>query len=327
MWIFVVLTLAVLAIALYDFFVSKAWHELTYAERDDQSAFLRERHRRANAIRKAYNRLMLVIVAVISALAVSALVANKTFGGSGSAIQPPKPYDTTQLTLEAPPLQPVETLPESYKLEGNAGIDSHAQNEQEAEDGADTPEDNRPNKSQNDNGRPTINNPTEQPGKTPSKTPTILRSPDDQALYDQSQRQLQEMRDRADARKKKEEQRKLDELRRKQEGNKQTNDPTKVTSKSGTADVDWNHSWRKAFQNNDDNVRTPKYTCPSGVAGKVTIKVKVNSNGNVISATAVSGGVDGCLVEQALLYARTKTRFEVSSKEIDEGTLVYTFYP
>lgn len=322
MVIFVVLALMVLAIALYDFFVSRTWHELLYAERNDQNAALRERHRRANAIRKAYNRLMLVIVAVITALAVSALVANKTLGGGGNVIQPPKPYDTIQLTLEAPPMEHIETLPESYKLEGNAAIDQNAQEERRKQDGSERPDDGRP--SQNNGGS---NNPTEQASKTPNKTPTILRSQTDQEIYNQGQSTYEEMKRRSAERQRQREQQRADQLARQQNGNKPTNDPTRVNSKSGTADVDWDHSWRKAFQNRDDNVRTPKYTCPSGVAGKVKIKVRLNSNGDVISATPLTSGVDQCLIDQALLYARTKSRFETSSKEMDEGVLTYTFYP
>ncbi len=322
MVIFVVLVLMVLAIALYDFFVSRAWHDLLYAERNTQSAALRERHRRANAIRKAYNRVMLIIVACISALAVSGVVANKTFGGGGNATEPPKPYDTIQLTLEAPPMEHIETLPESYKLEGNAAIDQSAQDEKRAQEGRDRPDDGKP--SRNNGGS---NNPTEKASTTPNNTPTILKNKTDQEIYNQGQNTYEEMKRRGEERARQREQQKLDAAKRRQEGNKNPDPNKPPPSKSGTADVDWDHSWRKAFQNRDDNVRTPKYTCPSGVSGKVKIKVRVNSNGDVITATPLTSGVDQCLIDQALLYARTKSRFETSSKEIDEGILTYTFYP
>jgi TonB family protein len=98
------------------------------------------------------------------------------------------------------------------------------------------------------------------------------------------------------------------------------------TSKSGTADVDWNHGWRKAYQNNDDYLRSPKYMCQPGVSGKVVVRVKVNSNGNVTSATSLTTGIDPCLIETAIAYAY-KSRFEPSSKSVDEGTVTYTYYP
>jgi len=326
-WIFAVLVVMVLAVSLYDFFVAREWHEVTYSEDASLSPALKERHRRANDIRKTYNRVMLLIVAGLLAFAVSAIYVNETFGSGMNAVLPRPKFDTIQMSLEAPPLQPIETLPESYKLEGNSSRNSHAQEAQKAEEGKVQPTDpdnpadpsSNPDKSKPD--KTTVTPPVTQPKS--KKNPNLNAS--DQAWVEQAERQQEELHERTRQRAFKREQTRLLEEQKRQNGNK----PTKIeqpTSKSGTADVDWNHSWRKAFQNNDDNLRSPKYMCQPGVSGKVIIKVKVNSNGNVISAVSLTSGVDQCLIETAIAYAY-KSRFEPSSKASDEGNVTYTYYP
>lgn len=96
-------------------------------------------------------------------------------------------------------------------------------------------------------------------------------------------------------------------------------------SYSGNVMVEWN--LRDAFQNNNWYVRNPGYTCGYGSSGKVTIRIKANQNGNVISAVydpSLSRGANSCMIEQAVKYAKM-SRFVYSSNEGQEGTITYTF--
>ncbi len=79
---------------------------------------------------------------------------------------------------------------------------------------------------------------------------------------------------------------------------------------------------------NDEAIDLPSPQYPSGgkavrASGEVRVQVKVDTNGNVISATAVSGHP---LLRQAAEAAAKKARFKVSD-EISLGILVYTFPP
>lgn len=323
MLIFTVLILMVLSVSLYDFFVTRAWHEVTYFENNEQTSALRERHRRANSIRKAYNRIMLVIVGGLLAATVSAIFVNEKFGGGTGPIKPLPPIDTVQMTLEAPPLEPIETLPETYKLEGNSVRNSRAQEEQKAEEGKDKPSgaDDRPKSTPHDKP-PTPDSPVLPARLSLLKRPKNMNDADWE-VYKKGEETRQDILERTEVQKKKAAAKEAqDALTKSQNGAKPTK-PEQSASKTGTADVDWDHNWRKAHQNNDDKVPTPKYMCD--FSGKVVVLVKVNADGTVRSAKALTTNVAGCLIQEAERYA-LKARFEASSKLLDEGKLTYTFY-
>jgi outer membrane biosynthesis protein TonB len=313
MWIFVLLVLFVLGISLYDFYVSRVWQELQVG--DDHSAKVRARHRRAATLRRTYNRVMLftvggLIVALVLSFYTRSIVSNMY---PASQVEKPK-YDTIQMSLEAPPLEDIRTMQENVKIEGNAGIDQEAQEEREKSDGQ------KPQETASPPDNPLKSN--ERPASVTDDQKNNLRTTSDKDLYDQSQRQYSEMMQRKSQREQQREQARQDQLRKMQDGRTKpvNNQPA---SKSGTADVDWNRSYRKAYQSREDYVPTPKYMCDEG--GKVIILVKVGSDGYVKSATPQSSGAAGCLVEEAQRYAM-KARFESSSKPLDEIRLTYTFY-
>lgn len=94
----------------------------------------------------------------------------------------------------------------------------------------------------------------------------------------------------------------------------------------GDTDVKWDLGGRDAHQHNNGNVKVPGYTCGEGINATIVVKIKVNSNGDVISAELKSNsGGNQCCINQALNYARNKSRFEYSPKEIQEGTITYKF--
>ncbi|MCE3296254.1 MAG: hypothetical protein K0R65_1968 [Crocinitomicaceae bacterium] len=126
----------------------------------------------------------------------------------------------------------------------------------------------------------------------------------------------------------------LEDLRNKQKtSSNPTNSKTEQnnnggsTAYSGNVMVRWELSGREPHQNNEWYVRNPGYTCGHGSNGVVFIRIKVNQNGNVISATYVpeqSKGASGCMIEQAKKYAML-SRFNYSSSASQDGKIIYTF--
>lgn len=99
------------------------------------------------------------------------------------------------------------------------------------------------------------------------------------------------------------------------------------TAFAGSVMVDWSLSNRNPHQNNNWYVRNPGYTCGHGSAGKVSVIIKVNQNGDVISAVPSStSGANACMIEQAVKYAKlSRFNFASSAPKMQEGTIVYTF--
>ena len=85
---------------------------------------------------------------------------------------------------------------------------------------------------------------------------------------------------------------------------------------------------RSPHNNDIWNVRNPGYTCGQGMSGEVVVKIRVNTNGNVVYAKAISNvsGLNPCLVEQSEAYAKM-SRFNTSSTDNQEGTITYRFVP
>lgn len=106
-----------------------------------------------------------------------------------------------------------------------------------------------------------------------------------------------------------------------------TNQTGGNTAFAGSVMVDWSLSNRNPHQNNNWYVRNPGYTCGHGSAGKVSVVIKVNQNGDVISAVPSStSGANACMIEQAVKYAKlSRFNFASSAPKIQEGTIVYTF--
>ena len=99
------------------------------------------------------------------------------------------------------------------------------------------------------------------------------------------------------------------------------------TAYAGNVMVDWALKGRNPHQNDNYWVRNPGYTCGYGSAGTITVHIKVNQNGDVISAVpTASSGSNQCMIEQAVAYAK-KSRFNYSSSAPaqQEGTITYKF--
>lgn len=103
--------------------------------------------------------------------------------------------------------------------------------------------------------------------------------------------------------------------------------PTSNNAFAGRTMVEWSLSGRSPHNNNDYYVRNPGYTC-GAVAGTITMRIKVDQNGDVISAkydSNMSNSSNECMLRQAEKYA-LKSRFDYSSSnKSQEGTITYTF--
>lgn len=116
---------------------------------------------------------------------------------------------------------------------------------------------------------------------------------------------------------------------------KQTSTNPNNTSQSGSDNkyggntmVDFSLTSRNPFQNNTWYVRNPGYTCGYG-SGVIVVDIKVNQNGNVISAELNAGKSSGgneCMINKALEYAK-KSRFNYSGSapKTQSGWIKYTF--
>lgn len=229
--------------------------------------------------------------------------------------------DTTEFVLNNVQ-NTVETPPSAFNHQGNNG-----DNQPVAQNGAQTNDDGKSEQPQSTSTAattPTEN--TNNSGQKPNK-----RTSAEQSIYD-FERQLKEQaggnveRDRI--------QKEWDERKRQRE-NKEKQKPAITGGNGGVAGtnsgvdgktlVTWDLDGRKAHQNDDSNVKIPGYTCGKGINTKVTVRVKVNANGDVIYAKSTAPeGTNQCCVDKAEAYAK-KSRFEYSAKTVQEGTITYTF--
>lgn len=129
-------------------------------------------------------------------------------------------------------------------------------------------------------------------------------------------------------RQREETQRKKQQFEQDQKNKQTTNQGQTVSTKKGKTMVSFDLSNRKPHNNDISNIKNPGYTCEQGSYGEVTIKIKVNSLGQVTSATPQSAytNLNPCLVEQALKYAKI-SRFNAADVNSQDGTITYIFMP
>lgn len=86
---------------------------------------------------------------------------------------------------------------------------------------------------------------------------------------------------------------------------------------------------RDAHQNNNWYVRNPGYTCGYGSSGKVVVRVKVNQNGDVVTAEydpSASSNANACMIEQAEKYAKmSRFNYSPNAPKLEDGWISYTF--
>jgi hypothetical protein len=129
----------------------------------------------------------------------------------------------------------------------------------------------------------------------------------------------------------------MEELKKQQKSNEKTavdvesdrNTSGGNKSYAGNVMVDWTLKSREAHQNNNWYVRNPGYTCGHGSSGKVTIKIRVDQAGNVVSSVYVpemSFNANSCMIEQATKYAgMSRFNYSASAPKTQDGIITYTF--
>jgi hypothetical protein len=216
----------------------------------------------------------------------------------------------------------VETPPSAFNHQGNNG-----DNQPVAQNGSASEEDGeseRPQTTSTNSTTPKENASTS--GQKPNK-----RTSAEQSIYD-FERQLKES---AGGNAERERIQKEWDERKRQRENKEKQKPAITGGNGGVAGtnsgvdgktlVTWDLDGRKAHQDDNSNVKIPGYTCGKGINAKVTVRVKVNANGDVIFAKSIAPeGTNSCCVDKAEAYAK-KSRFEYASKSLQEGTITYTF--
>lgn len=86
---------------------------------------------------------------------------------------------------------------------------------------------------------------------------------------------------------------------------------------------------RFPHNNNDWHIRNPGYTCGNNANGLVAIAIRVNQNGDVVSARYVpemSNNANACMIEQAEIYAKkSRFAFRGDAPKTQDGFIYYTF--
>jgi hypothetical protein len=313
-WLLVILALGV---SLFNYFDSKDLKKLTvtaFAQRNKKYG--------AYTMSRDYGHIMLVIVASLSVICVFSIGTQKDFWMGGELPEMKQQYfDTITLSLDTPPEELEPTLPPSYTIKSEEGSGGQEAADQEAKeevkktpDSPDTPRKEQPQKE------------TQEPQKeTPEK---IITDPRDPEYYrNAGSKAIADAKARADARKQKEEQRRQDAMKRQGQDVKGQNGQEGSVPKTQPM-VDFSLSGRTPYNNDDYWVRNPGYTCGKGEGGTVIVAIKVNSNGNVIDAVPTGNhkSLDQCIVQRAIEYAKM-SRFNASSKAVQEGTITYKYKP
>ncbi len=308
-----IIVLILLAFSLFVYVDNAEWKELSYSV---QEQLFPNKKYGAYRIRNAQSTIIVLILLSCLALAGGAIFVKRGLNAGGPPIQDivKEISDTVQFNLEMQ--EPLETPPSQFKFEGDNGDSQPV-----AQEGSDEPDDEEVEET---NPQNVANKPKDQNTKPKNSNP-------EQSIYDFEKEQFKQSGGAAERERI---QREMDERKRQREqkakqqaqnGGAGGNAGGKPSSSEGETMVSWDLDGRDAHQKNDWYVRNPGYTCGKGINAKVVIKVKVNSNGEVVTATSMAPpGTNTCCIDQALKYARL-SRFEYSSKMLQEGTITYHF--
>ncbi len=100
------------------------------------------------------------------------------------------------------------------------------------------------------------------------------------------------------------------------------------TQFAGQTMVSYKLENRVPHNKNDWYIRNPGYTC-NNANGKVVVAIRVNNNGDVVSARYVpemSNGANNCMIEQAERYAKmSRFAYSGSAPKTQEGYIYYNF--
>lgn len=98
---------------------------------------------------------------------------------------------------------------------------------------------------------------------------------------------------------------------------------------AGRTMVKYDLKGRFPHNNNDWHIRNPGYTCGMSSNGTVVVAIRVNPNGDVVSARYVpemSNRANPCMIEKAEEYAlKSRFAFKEGAPKLQEGFITYNF--
>lgn len=121
MGVLIFIVFIVLVFSLYDYFDTKDWQTMTSAARNNVVFEERNKKYGAYAMRRDYNDLIINVIIGMFVFIGLFSVANVTFRSSKIVMLPEIKMDTTELTLMAPPIDPIETVKTPYEIVGGGG--------------------------------------------------------------------------------------------------------------------------------------------------------------------------------------------------------------
>lgn len=118
----IIIAIFVLGISLYDYYDSKDWQQITCVDRINIVFEERNKKYGAYSIRRDYNDLVLfILLGMVGLFGLFTIITSGMRLTVEEARLPIVVMDTTLLTLEAPPLEHIETIPTPYKIVGGGG--------------------------------------------------------------------------------------------------------------------------------------------------------------------------------------------------------------
>ncbi|MDD2982044.1 MAG: energy transducer TonB [Crocinitomicaceae bacterium] len=299
-----------LAISLYDYFTSKDTKQLSI---DVNKA--RNSKYGAYFLQKTYNLILASIL--VAFLLILGLYVGVERGFGSNAIQADIPKtDTFMLTINAPPIEQMETLPANYKLSGKDGSGAPREARQAQDEVRES------NTRKADEG---TKSPAEKPKKVNSGAQGVLDFEKELFADAKGNQEREKIRQEAEENRKNREEKKR---QAQAASDAQKANAGGSTASKGKTMVNYVLDGRTPHNNDIWNVRNPGYTCGQGMAGEVVVRIRVNTNGNVVYAKVINdvSGLNPCLIQQAEAYAK-KSRFNPSAADNQEGTITYRFVP
>ncbi|MBN9292508.1 MAG: hypothetical protein J0G96_00860 [Flavobacteriia bacterium] len=311
----VIFLILITAISLYEYFNSKDVKNIATIA----SKSLNKQHG-AHEIQRYQTLILSAIlgILIVTILLTSTIYDSMSFVSHVVEQTNPEKSDTMEVIFNLPPPQEEKMKKEIQTLayKGNEGADVQNQVAQEEAKKSENPRENDSRENTSDN------TPTKKYKSVEEEVRDFERQLFENASGNSERMEIQKQREELKKKKEKFEREQQERL------TKSGSQEPVTSSKKGKTMVSYYLPNRRPHNNDINNVKNPGYTCEQGASGEIVIKIKVNSTGQVISATPASSysELNPCLVEQAVKYAKM-SRFDASSQSGQDGTITYIFMP
>lgn len=301
------------------------WEQLTANHRNSLVFKHRNKKYGAYELRSNYNsRFFLAIIFVLLALT-AWIVGERFIPSSKTGTTVVQSHDTLLLSLSTPPVDPLETIAESLAIEGD-----------ETESESEEVKKEEPKKKVEtavpvgQQGQIQSDKPEAKTGKGPSQAKDLgnkdgVTQADIEAENKRMMDNSEEAKKRAALRKELDA-RKAQRAQKEQAGQQPAKEQSKSSGQEGKNLVNWKLAGRTPHNDDPRQIPIPGYKCGRGVSGTITLRIKVNNEGRVTDATTIGdeSAYNFCILQEAKDYAK-KSRFNASSKFVQEGTIEYKF--